>query len=79
MRYTQDSCFSTVSNQSPHLPMLVSPAEPTTLRSAEKSDDDTSRSQRLFGRKGVLLSICGGPCAKRDVIEMAFAEGAVAL
>jgi hypothetical protein len=75
---TQDSCYRTVSNQSPHLPMLVSPAEPTTIQTEKSPEDDGSRGLRLFGRP-VRLSICGGPCAKRDVIEMAFAEGAVAL
>jgi len=78
MRNTQASCYGHVGNQNqPHLPTLISAAASTTAPVV--AEDDDSRSQRLFGRKGVLVSICGGPCAKRDVIEMAFSNGAVAL
>jgi hypothetical protein len=57
--------------------MLHSPAAPTEF--PVKSEDDASRSQRLFGRDGVLMAICGGPCVSRNAIEWAFNEGAVAL
>jgi len=79
MRSTQTStCYGNgVSNQSHHVPALLSPADPTTLISRQSEDDD-SRSTRLFGRP-VKLSTCGGPCAKLDVIAMAFGEVAVAL
>jgi hypothetical protein len=79
MRNTQASCYGTVGNQNhstPHLPLLNSPVEPIAF--SAKAEEDDSRSWRLFGRKDVRLSTCGGPCASREVIEMAF-TGAVAL
>jgi len=80
MRNTQATCYgNTVSNQSPHLPMLISAAEPTTLHGNKTSEDDSSRSLRLFGRRDVKVSVCGGPCVKLSAIEMAFGDVAVAL
>jgi len=81
MRNTQaSSCYGHVGNQSHHdVPALLSPAQPTSLISRTAAEDDDSRSMRLFGRSGVLLSTCGGPCAKLDVIAMAFGESVVAL
>jgi len=79
MRNTQASCYGTVGNQNPapHLPTLLSAAEPTAF--ANRQEDDDSRSKRLFGRPGVRLSSCGGPCISGDAIEMAFSGCAVAL
>jgi len=83
MRNTQASCYGTVGNQSHHavLPTLLSATEPTAFSSTKDDGAETndSRSRRLFGREGVAVRFCGGPCVKLDVIEMAFGEGAFAL
>lgn len=74
MRNTQErSCYGTVSDQTHHmlLPSLIRETDSTVAPTA--AEDDAKRSLRLFGREGVLVSICGGPCARKDVIEMAFA------
>jgi hypothetical protein len=74
MRNTQDTCYgSTVGDQShPHLPMLISPTEPTAFIPT-RNEDDGSRSLRLFGRD-VRLSKCGGPCVSSELLEIAFAR-----
>jgi hypothetical protein len=82
MRNTQASCYGTVGNQSHHavLPTLLNATEPTAFSSTKDgTETNDSRSQRLFGREGVLVRFCGGPCVKLDVIEMAFGDGALAL
>jgi hypothetical protein len=53
------------------LPSLIRETDSTVAPTA--AEDDAKRSLRLFGREGALVSICGGPCARMDVIEMAFA------
>jgi hypothetical protein len=72
---TEATCYgSTVGNQShPHLPMLISPTEPTAFLPAWDEDDD-KRSLRLLGRSNVRLSKCGGPCVSSELIERAFAR-----
>jgi hypothetical protein len=74
MRNTKATCYgSTVGDQShPHLPMLISPTEPTAFI-PDGNEDDGSRSVRLFGRD-VRLPKCGGPCVSSELLEIAFAR-----